>query len=215
MPRGKHRQVVVVEVVDRLRVVGLELVVRNLLDPRASHLAEQLAASFAADRLGDDTYRFLGLDEAEGHSDALSLGTLAPGWDRLNPRYVRYQTEKPSSGQAERPRFAATPAPPARSGLFRRLRAAFQSRDQLVQLQLPQPLPHSVELARRVLDQRAALRAEVERLPPPPLAPPPRGRAPPPRTRSARGPPCRGRASRAAPPRWSRAGRLSARAGRR
>src|SRR3954462_5562185 len=125
MPRGKHRQVVVVEVVDRLRVVGLELVVRNLLDPRASHLAEQLAASFAADRLGDDTYRFLGLDEAEGHSDALSLGTLAPEWDRLNPRYARYQTENPPaaarSGGALPPRqrrplgaaYSAGCAPPS------------------------------------------------------------------------------------------------------
>ncbi len=67
VPGGEHRQVVVVEVLDGLGVVDLELVLGDLVDPGANHLAEQLPPRLAADRLGDDADRFLWLDEAEGH----------------------------------------------------------------------------------------------------------------------------------------------------
>src|SRR4051794_10080152 len=39
VPRGQHREVVVVELVDRLGVVGLQLVLGDLVDPRADDLA--------------------------------------------------------------------------------------------------------------------------------------------------------------------------------
>ena len=67
VPRGQHRQVVVVQVLNRLRVVDLQLVVRDLVDPRTDHLAEKLAPRLAADRLRHHADRLLGLDEAEWH----------------------------------------------------------------------------------------------------------------------------------------------------
>ena len=67
VPGGEHRDVVLVELGDRLRVVGLELVVGDLVDPGADRLAEQLAARLAADRVGDRADRVGWVDEAEGH----------------------------------------------------------------------------------------------------------------------------------------------------
>ena len=55
VPGGEHRDVVLVELADRLRVVGVELVVGNLVDPGADGLAEKLAAGLAADRVGYDS----------------------------------------------------------------------------------------------------------------------------------------------------------------
>ena len=75
VPGREHRQVLVVELVDGLGVMGLELVLRYLLDPCANDLAEELAPRLAADRLGHDADRLLGLDEAEGHRGAVSLGS--------------------------------------------------------------------------------------------------------------------------------------------
>src|SRR3954453_15230460 len=71
VPRGQHRQVVGVELVDRLGVVSLELVLRYLVHPRAHDLAKKLATRLAPDRLRDDADRFLWLDEAEGHRGPL------------------------------------------------------------------------------------------------------------------------------------------------
>ena len=65
MPGGEHRQIVLVEVGDRLRVMGLELGLGDLVDPRANHLAEDLATCLAPDRVGDDPDRVLRFDEAE------------------------------------------------------------------------------------------------------------------------------------------------------
>ena len=56
-----------VELRDRLRVVLLELVVGDLVDPRAHRLAEQLAARLAADRVGDGADRVGGVYEAQRH----------------------------------------------------------------------------------------------------------------------------------------------------
>src|SRR3954471_12531872 len=42
MPRGEHREIVGVELVDGLRVVSLELVLGDLVHPRAHDLAEKL-----------------------------------------------------------------------------------------------------------------------------------------------------------------------------
>ena len=67
MPGGEHRQIVVVEHLDRLGVVHLQLVVGYLVDPGSDDLAQQLAAGLATHGLGDDTYGFLGFDEAQGH----------------------------------------------------------------------------------------------------------------------------------------------------
>jgi pimeloyl-ACP methyl ester carboxylesterase len=68
VPGGKHREVVLVELRERFRVVGLELVVGDLVDPGADRLAEQLATRLAADRVGDCADRVGGVYEAEGHS---------------------------------------------------------------------------------------------------------------------------------------------------
>jgi hypothetical protein len=73
VPCGEHREVVVVEVVDRLRVVDLELVVGNLVDPGVDDLPEQLTPSLAPERLRDDANRLGRFDEAEGHADPVSL----------------------------------------------------------------------------------------------------------------------------------------------
>ena len=75
VPRGEHREIVVVELLDGLRVVDLQLVVGDLVDPGAHDLAEQLTARFAPDALGDDPDRFLWLDEAERHLPSLSSGS--------------------------------------------------------------------------------------------------------------------------------------------
>ena len=56
-----------VEVGDRLGVVGVQLALGDLVDPCADELAEQLPAGLASDGLGDDADRVLGFDEAEGH----------------------------------------------------------------------------------------------------------------------------------------------------
>src|SRR4051812_27363290 len=75
VPRGEHREVVVIEFVDGLGVVSLELVLRYLVHPRAHDLAEKLAARLTADRLRDHADGFLWLDEAERHR-----GPLLPWW---------------------------------------------------------------------------------------------------------------------------------------
>ncbi len=59
-----------VELGDGPRVVGLELVVGNLVDPGADRLAEQLPTGLAADRIGDRADGIGGIDEAEGHRSA-------------------------------------------------------------------------------------------------------------------------------------------------
>jgi hypothetical protein len=67
VPGGEHVEVVLVEVGHRLGVVRRELVLRDLVDPRAHELAEQLPSRLAADRLGDDADGVLRFDEAEWH----------------------------------------------------------------------------------------------------------------------------------------------------
>src|SRR6185437_5925230 len=52
VPGGEHREIVLVELRDRLRVVDLELGVGDLVDPGAHRLAEELAAGLTADRVG-------------------------------------------------------------------------------------------------------------------------------------------------------------------
>ena len=75
VPCGEHRQVVVVELVHRLGVVDLELVVGDLVDPRAHDLAEQLAAGLTPDALRYDPDRFLRLDEAQWHVRQIRTGS--------------------------------------------------------------------------------------------------------------------------------------------
>ena len=65
--RETWRDVVLIELGDGLRVVRLELVVGNLVHPRAHRLAEQLAARLAADRVGDRTHGIGRVDEAQRH----------------------------------------------------------------------------------------------------------------------------------------------------
>ena len=67
VPGGEHREVVLVELGDRLRVVDLELGVGDLVDPGAHRLAEELATGLAADRVGDGADGIGWIDEAEGH----------------------------------------------------------------------------------------------------------------------------------------------------
>ena len=86
VPRREHRQVVLVEVVDRLGVVGRQLLVGDLVDPRADELAQQLPASLAADGLGDDADGVLGLDEAQGHG--VKVRARPDGKNRAAPGFV-------------------------------------------------------------------------------------------------------------------------------
>ena len=75
VPGREDRQVVVVELLDGLRVVHLELVLGDLVDPRADDLAEQLPARLAADALRNDPDRFLRLDEAQWHGRHIRTGS--------------------------------------------------------------------------------------------------------------------------------------------
>jgi hypothetical protein len=70
VPGGEHREVVLVELGQRFRVVDLELAVGDLVDPAADGLAEQLAAGLAADRVGDRADRVGWVYETEGHAVA-------------------------------------------------------------------------------------------------------------------------------------------------
>ena len=89
VPRGEHRQVVLVEVGDRLGVVRRELLLRDLVHPRAHQLAEQLPARLAADGLGDHADGVLRLDEAERHA---AEGTATGGRNRRRSRTLRDRT---------------------------------------------------------------------------------------------------------------------------
>ena len=85
VPRGQQREVVLVEVGDGLRVVGLELGLGDLVDPRLDDLAEDLATRLPADRLGDDPDGVLRLDEAEWHLAAELGGARTDERGRLGP----------------------------------------------------------------------------------------------------------------------------------
>src|SRR4051794_30652666 len=67
MPRGEHRDVVLVELGDRPCEVTLELVVWDLVHPGPDSLPEQLATGLAADRVSDCADGVGRVDEAEGH----------------------------------------------------------------------------------------------------------------------------------------------------
>src|ERR1700689_4156691 len=64
-----------------------QLLVGDVVHPRAHHLADQLAARLATDGLGDHSNGILGLDEAEWHGDSpaggkqLTDGTVGGGVD--------------------------------------------------------------------------------------------------------------------------------------
>jgi hypothetical protein len=65
VPGGEQRQVVLVEVGDRLRVVRLELGLGDLVHPRAHDLPQDLAPCLTPDRIGDHADGVLRLDEAQ------------------------------------------------------------------------------------------------------------------------------------------------------
>src|SRR3954447_3069285 len=94
VPRGEHREVVLVEVGDGLGVVRLELAIRDLIDPRAHDLTDELAPRLAADRLGDDSYGVLGFDETERHRGWLLA--LGGAYDLRGPQAPR-RTARPAS----------------------------------------------------------------------------------------------------------------------
>src|SRR5687768_18327504 len=86
MPGGQHREIIVIEVVHRLRVVDHQLVVWNLVHPRGHHLTEELQASLTSNRLGNDANGLLGLDEAQWHG--AKVGGAPDGMaHRPTPRY--------------------------------------------------------------------------------------------------------------------------------
>jgi hypothetical protein len=72
MPGGEHAEVVLVEVGDRLGVVGLEVGLGDLVHPGADELAEELAPRLASNGFGNDADRVPGFDEAEGHRQGAS-----------------------------------------------------------------------------------------------------------------------------------------------
>src|SRR5215217_7604330 len=95
VPGCEHRQVMLVQVVDGLRVVRRELLVGDLVDPRADQLAQQLPAGLAADRLGDDADGVLRLDEAQGHG---RQGTPTSGrYARRHPRPLTPPVARPTA----------------------------------------------------------------------------------------------------------------------
>ena len=67
VPGGEHRDVVLVELGDRPRVVRLELVVGDLVNPGPNRLPQQLAPGLPAHGIGDRTDRIGGVYEAERH----------------------------------------------------------------------------------------------------------------------------------------------------
>src|ERR1700761_5305543 len=79
VPGGEHREVVLVELGDRLRVVDLELGVGDLVDPGAHRLAEELATGLAADRIGYGADRVAWIYEAEGHEVIRNLEGVVDG----------------------------------------------------------------------------------------------------------------------------------------
>ena len=90
VPGREHREVVLVEVLDGLGVVGGQLLLGDLVDPRAHELAEELPPRLAPHRLGDDADRILRLDEAEGHGGTVGAGSdgIARGGRTLRARAV-------------------------------------------------------------------------------------------------------------------------------
>ena len=67
VPGGEHREVLVVEVVDRLRVVLRELVLGDVVDPGLDHGGQQRAPRLPADGLRDHPDRLRRLHEAKRH----------------------------------------------------------------------------------------------------------------------------------------------------
>jgi hypothetical protein len=65
VPRREHREVLVIELSDGLRVVLGELRLGNVVDPRLDHLGEQRPTGPAPDRVGDHPDRLRELDEAQ------------------------------------------------------------------------------------------------------------------------------------------------------
>src|SRR5205823_6044983 len=70
VPCGQQMQVVLVEVSDRLRVVGRQFLIGDVINPGAYDLPDELPARLAPDRLGDDADGILRLNEAEWHRDS-------------------------------------------------------------------------------------------------------------------------------------------------
>jgi hypothetical protein len=90
VPCGEHRQIVLVEILDRLRVVDGELVVGDLVNPGVNDLAEQLPPGFTADGLGNYSDCLLRFDEAERHLSFCSSGSH----EEAVAKYVPGLTEK-------------------------------------------------------------------------------------------------------------------------
>src|SRR5947209_16367208 len=104
MPGGQQREVVLVQVGDRLRIVGLELGFGDLVHPRLHDFAEDLATRLAADRLGDHPDGVLRLDETEWH------GALAREQDDAEGRR-RPGRNRPEADAACPPRASASDGP--------------------------------------------------------------------------------------------------------
>src|SRR5579875_899988 len=91
VPGGEERQVVLVEIGDRLGVVGFELRLGDLVHPGADDLAEDLPACLTAHRVGDDADGVLRFDEAEGHGRA----PVTRGIRIRAPQYAPSRTDRP------------------------------------------------------------------------------------------------------------------------
>ncbi len=74
VPSGEHREVVLVELGDRLGVVSVELVVGDLVDPGAHRLSEELAAGLATNGIRNDADGIGWIYEAERHGAFGSSG---------------------------------------------------------------------------------------------------------------------------------------------
>src|SRR3954447_26883546 len=115
-------------------------------------LAKELTTGFTPDRLGDYSYGLLGFDEAERH-----VFFRSPVSHEEASRKVRARPD----GKAVI--SAVCGIAPSVAGRLLGSRA-LEPGDQVVRLQLLEPLADCIELACRVLDQLAALLHELERL---------------------------------------------------
>src|SRR3954452_6527735 len=74
VPCGEHREVVLVQVRHGLGVVRCQFGLRDLIDPGAHELAEELPAGLAADRFRDHADGVLRLNEAQWHGGPSRYG---------------------------------------------------------------------------------------------------------------------------------------------
>lgn len=65
VPGGKQGKIVLVQISQGPGVLGLQFLLRNLVNPCTKSLSEKLATRLTTDRIGDDVNRIGWIDKAE------------------------------------------------------------------------------------------------------------------------------------------------------